>query len=113
MEAGKDFVDLLFSFLLLPTGTTIRLLADAGYRNAINNVYVSAQNLKESVFTDDKRILFKFQPANGLRRSALLLETSSGAEASHRNIYKCNCSVDSLLRTLFIVQSVNEKPARR
>jgi hypothetical protein len=27
MEAGKDFVDLLFSFLMLPTGTVIKLIS--------------------------------------------------------------------------------------
>ncbi len=27
MEAGKDFVDLLFSFLMLPTGAVIRLIS--------------------------------------------------------------------------------------
>jgi hypothetical protein len=27
MEAGKDFVDLLFSFLMLPTGAVIKLIS--------------------------------------------------------------------------------------
>ena len=30
LEAGKDFVDTLFSFLLLPIGIIIRMLSDAG-----------------------------------------------------------------------------------
>lgn len=27
MEAGKDFVDMLFSFLMLPTGAVIKLIS--------------------------------------------------------------------------------------
>jgi hypothetical protein len=30
LEAGKDFVDTLFSFLLLPIGIIIHMLSDAG-----------------------------------------------------------------------------------
>lgn len=30
LEAGKDFVDTLFSFLLLPIGTIIHMLKNAG-----------------------------------------------------------------------------------
>lgn len=30
LEAGKDFVDILFSFLLLPIGVIIHILSNAG-----------------------------------------------------------------------------------
>lgn len=63
-EAGKDFVDLLLSFLLLPTGAIFRLMREQGTASSknvggISNVYDSVHNLNEAYMTTDKSILLK------------------------------------------------------
>ncbi|TYG51557.1 hypothetical protein ES288_D10G267100v1 [Gossypium darwinii] len=46
-EAGKDFVDFLFSIMLLPVGTVIRLIGKQG-TGCIGNIYDSIENLGNS-----------------------------------------------------------------
>ncbi|RWR95480.1 DUF674 domain-containing protein [Cinnamomum micranthum f. kanehirae] len=48
-EAGKDFIDLLFSFLALPLGSVIRLLANKSPVDvSISSLYESVENLSET-----------------------------------------------------------------
>ncbi|RWR95475.1 DUF674 domain-containing protein [Cinnamomum micranthum f. kanehirae] len=48
-EAGKDFIDLLFSFLVLPLGSVIRLLANnSDIDVSISSLYESVENLSET-----------------------------------------------------------------
>lgn len=64
-EAGKDFVDLLFSFLIIPTGAIVKqALVSKGTMNedqtkacCIKNLYDSVQNLSPSLLKEDKGIL--------------------------------------------------------
>eukprot|EP00253_Pinus_taeda_P023528 PITA_23528 len=64
-EAGKDFVDLLFAFLVLPTGAIIRILREHGTASfqknvgSISNVYNSLHKLNATYMTADKSILLK------------------------------------------------------
>lgn len=95
MEAGKEFVDLLFGFLLLPAGTVVRILAGGeGSRcsnlSSIANVYKSAEKLKDCAFARSKKILLEAQPANGFSSGPLSLEGSS-PEHNYR-LYKCGCT---------------------
>eukprot|EP01018_Ginkgo_biloba_P010155 Gb_20221 [translate_table: standard] len=56
-EAGKDLVDLLFSFLLLPTGAVIKLLADNKYPDKVGcltNLYNSVDKLQPRYMSGDK-----------------------------------------------------------
>eukprot|EP01018_Ginkgo_biloba_P010152 Gb_26022 [translate_table: standard] len=56
-EAGKDLVDALFSFLLLPTGAVIKLLADNKYPDTVGcltNLYNSVDNLQPRYMSGDK-----------------------------------------------------------
>src|ERR1044072_1550094 len=58
VEANKDFVDTLFSFLSLPLATIIRLLtppdgeqlSESPFSSSINNLYESVQNLTPKKF---------------------------------------------------------------
>jgi len=64
-EAGKDFVDLLFSFLMIPTGAIAKqALVSKGTKEedqtktcCIKNLYDSVQNLSPSLLKADKEIL--------------------------------------------------------
>ncbi|KAJ8620822.1 hypothetical protein MRB53_029351 [Persea americana] len=48
-EAGKDFIDLLFSFLALPLGSVVRLLTNKSRIDvSISSVYESVENLIET-----------------------------------------------------------------
>ncbi|XXG80999.1 hypothetical protein AAC387_Pa09g1735 [Persea americana] len=48
-EAGKDFIDLLLSFLALPLGSVIRLLANKSHIDvSISSLYESVENLSET-----------------------------------------------------------------
>lgn len=42
-EAGKDFVDFLFTLLSLPVGTVIRLLAKHGMVGSLGKLYESVE----------------------------------------------------------------------
>lgn len=44
-EAGKDFVDFLFTLLSLPIATVIRLLSKDGMVGSFGKVYESVENL--------------------------------------------------------------------
>jgi hypothetical protein len=63
-EAGKDFVDLLFGFLLLPTGGVIRLLREHGSTSSksvasISNLYKSVDKLNATYMTTEKTFWLK------------------------------------------------------
>ncbi|CAM6020951.1 unnamed protein product [Sphagnum balticum] len=92
MEAGKDFVDLLFSFLMLPTGTVIKLISeglDEWPVGAISNIFRSIDKLNASVMNVScKDILLSPQPASGHFASSLL--RIQGVTSCERAYYKCN-----------------------
>lgn len=102
MEAGKDFVDLLLSFLLLPVGTILNRLGELSDSalGGIANVAGSVAKLQTSFLNVDRSELLQPKVTSGshkrISRSAPLLELSSepdtvftpdteGAEA----LYKC------------------------
>jgi hypothetical protein len=89
-EAGKDFVDLLLAFLLLPTGAIIRLLQEHGTASSksvgsISNVYDSVRKMNAAYMITDKSILLEplqeSSPFNGLP----LLQNST----TPREYYSC------------------------
>lgn len=47
-EAGKDFVDFLFTLLSLPVGTVIRLLSKDGMVGCLGKLYESVENLNDT-----------------------------------------------------------------
>jgi len=61
-EAGKDFVDLLFSFLTLPTGSVIKLLSASGRPKkvaCITSLYNSVEKLQTVFMKADKSHLLE------------------------------------------------------
>ncbi|KAH9305746.1 hypothetical protein KI387_010150, partial [Taxus chinensis] len=56
-EAGKDFVDLLFSFLTLPIGSVMKLLSESDFSKklaSVTNLYDSMGSLPSQFMTADK-----------------------------------------------------------
>jgi hypothetical protein len=49
-ESGKDFVDVLFSFLTLPLGTIVRLLGKDSSLGCFDELYKSVERLDASHF---------------------------------------------------------------
>ncbi|KAG0600352.1 hypothetical protein M758_11G026900 [Ceratodon purpureus] len=87
LEAGKDFVDTLFSFLLLPIGTIIHMLSNGGGQvealdRGISSIFDSVEKLDCSFLHVDKKSLMQPRPAvAGTRVSTGLLQ---GLEAAER-----------------------------
>ncbi|KAG0600348.1 hypothetical protein M758_11G026500 [Ceratodon purpureus] len=68
LEAGKDFVDTLFSFLVLPIGTIIHMLSNAGgqvkvLNRGISSIFDSVEKLDCSFLHVDKKSLMQPRPA--------------------------------------------------
>ncbi|CAM6059518.1 unnamed protein product [Sphagnum tenellum] len=93
MEAGRGFVDVLFSFLMLPTGAFIKLMSeglDEWLAGAVSNVFKSVENLSSSLLNDGcKDILLSPRPASGYCASSLL--GVQGVESCAIRYYTCSC----------------------
>ncbi|MBA0813751.1 hypothetical protein Gohar_027575, partial [Gossypium harknessii] len=88
-EAGKDFVDFLFSIMLLPVGTVIRLIGKQG-TGCIGNIYDSIENLGNSYMLSEKitDILLKTQAFNyGVYKPGLW---SSLSPSIYTKFYRCS-----------------------
>ncbi|KAG0556129.1 hypothetical protein KC19_11G028500 [Ceratodon purpureus] len=87
LEAGKDFVDTLFSFLVLPIGTIIHMLSNAGgqvkvLNRGISSIFDSVEKLDCSFLHVEKKSLMQPRPAvAGTCVSTGLLQ---GLEAAER-----------------------------
>ncbi|KAG0556132.1 hypothetical protein KC19_11G028600 [Ceratodon purpureus] len=87
LEAGKDFVDTLFSFLLLPIGTIIHMLSNGGCQvkaldHGISSIFDSVEKLDCSFLHVEKKSLMQPRPAvAGTCVSTGLLQ---GLEAAER-----------------------------
>ncbi|XXG81002.1 hypothetical protein AAC387_Pa09g1736 [Persea americana] len=102
-EAGKDFIDLLFSFLALPLGSVVRLLTNKSRIDvSISSLYESVENLSETYIRsglDKISLLGLVTPSlsSCSRRSQpspLLLysDTDAKTEATTKWYYTCdNC----------------------
>ncbi|KAJ0678319.1 hypothetical protein HanOQP8_Chr12g0446581 [Helianthus annuus] len=60
-EAGKDFIDFLFSLLVLPMGTVIRLLGDRDIVGGLAKLYKSVSDLNNDYIqpNQNKDVLLK------------------------------------------------------
>ncbi|KAL5569734.1 hypothetical protein UlMin_026309 [Ulmus minor] len=87
-EAGKDFIDFLFTLLSLPVGTLIRLLSTNGMVGSLGKMYSSFENLSDTYIQPNfnKDTLLKPSSPLGSPMTLLSLEndTSSG-----RKLYVC------------------------
>ncbi|KAB2596071.1 hypothetical protein D8674_040127 [Pyrus ussuriensis x Pyrus communis] len=84
-EAGKDFVDFLFTLLLLPLGTVIKLLAKHGMVGSLGKLYESVETLTYHYSNMFISCILTPKPAIG---GANVLHLLAGDEAT-RKVYMC------------------------
>ncbi|KAG0611736.1 hypothetical protein M758_7G161400 [Ceratodon purpureus] len=101
LEAGKDFVDALVGFLLLPIGTINLMLASAGVAakglGGISSLFASMKQLDSSLLHVDKAYLMQPRPAvTDTCNSIALVQVLNAAKLKSLDLllpgkyYRCN-----------------------
>jgi hypothetical protein len=87
-ESGKEFVDVLLSFLTLPLGTIVRLLGKESSLGCFDELYKSVESLDLSHFQPRacKNMLLHPLCAAGVHNEHLLVRID---ETTHRNVRVC------------------------
>ncbi|KAI0516446.1 hypothetical protein KFK09_009121 [Dendrobium nobile] len=101
-EAGKDFVDFLFSLLTLPLGSVIKLLSPATMIGSLGKLYQSVENLNEIYLAANKYKASLLQPkASTYVNNHLLLGTeTSNVELKYYLCTYCNRKVATVRNTV-------------
>ncbi|PNX54470.1 DUF674 family protein [Trifolium pratense] len=94
-EAGKEFVDALFSFLTLPLGTIARLMAEESNIEAAR--FGSLSSLYQSVKDLDERYLFS-------QTSKEILLKPSNSMIAYFQKMKLNIDDTELLQSYFVCE---------
>ncbi|KAJ0866554.1 hypothetical protein HanRHA438_Chr12g0553141 [Helianthus annuus] len=89
-EAGKDFIDFLFSLLVLPMGTVIRLLGDRDIVGGLAKLYKSVSDLNNDYIqpNQNKDVLLKPKSSAPFSSPKLPLLPSE-AFSSSTTLYQC------------------------
>ncbi|XP_058181398.1 uncharacterized protein LOC131299843 [Rhododendron vialii] len=94
-EAGKDFIDFLFTLLSLPIGTVVRLLTAKSLVGSLGNLYDSVDNLSDTYMQPNqkKEVLLKPKVAVRSTKASLLLTDDDAPEPAVNKAYKqcANC----------------------
>ncbi|GMI80677.1 hypothetical protein like AT5G43240 [Hibiscus trionum] len=108
-EAGKDFVDFIFSIMSLPVGTVIRLLGKQGTAGCIRNIYESIENLGSSYMLSkaNKDILLKAQALNYAAYEPLLLPSIQ--PPAYTDLYRCSSSGGNVNCRMYIANNPNSR----
>ncbi|GFY83628.1 hypothetical protein Acr_03g0004020 [Actinidia rufa] len=87
-EAGKDFVDFLFSLLHLPVGTVIRLLIKDSMVGSLGDLYESIENLSETYWQPNQNKESLLKPKTPPCASVVPMLLPSEASTAKR-FYTC------------------------
>ncbi|KAK9913414.1 hypothetical protein M0R45_037232 [Rubus argutus] len=112
-EAGKDFVDFLFTLLSLPVGTVIRLLSKAGMVGSFGKLYESVENLSDTYMQPnlDKDVLLKPKASVD---GPNILGLPNNVESPARNaFYMCSQDCSSSYSFSASHRYVTENPGER
>lgn len=87
-ESGKEFVDVLLSFLTLPLGTIVRLLGKESSLGCFDELYKSVESLDASHFQTKacKNMLLRPLSAAGNLYKDLVVRID---DTNHRNVWVC------------------------
>ncbi|KAG5533324.1 hypothetical protein RHGRI_027499 [Rhododendron griersonianum] len=90
-EAGKDFVDFLFTLLSLPVGTVVHLLNANRMVGCLGNLYESVENLSDTYMqpNQSKEVLLKPKAAVCSTEASLLLTGDDAPAPAVKKVYKC------------------------
>jgi len=88
-ESGKEFVDVLLSFLTLPLGTIVRLLGKESSLGCFDELYKSMESLDASHFQTKacRNMLLRPLSAAGIVHEDLVVRID---DASHRDVWLCS-----------------------
>ncbi|KAJ3688370.1 hypothetical protein LUZ61_017534 [Rhynchospora tenuis] len=97
-EAGKEFVDFIFSLLALPIGSVIKLLSSASMQGSIGNLYQSVKNIDSNYLLPNKEKSSLLEPKICLSGSPSNLLLEGDNNSLQPKIYVCQggCSTASL-----------------
>nr|XP_043617688.1 uncharacterized protein LOC122589457 [Erigeron canadensis] len=93
-EAGKDFIDFLFSILTLPIGTVINILNSKGMVGCLGNLYQSVSDLSNDYMQPNQQKDVVLKPKSSLSSHQVPLlqldDTSSSPPTTETKLfYKC------------------------
>ncbi|KAJ4809929.1 hypothetical protein LUZ62_022495 [Rhynchospora pubera] len=92
-EAGKDFVDFIFSLLSLPLGAVTKLLTKDSMVGSIGEIYDSLSKLDENYILSDKKVSSLLNPRLASTSSPnvnFLLPPATDEHSKRRTIYMCS-----------------------
>ncbi|EFJ26122.1 hypothetical protein SELMODRAFT_413214 [Selaginella moellendorffii] len=94
LEAKKDFVDLLMSFLVLPVGSVIKLLrtVDSGMETGAMRLFESIEKMDQSSMEVSKSVLTNPAPDASAFRGGKMLAIENPQSTTSPVYYKCGCS---------------------
>ncbi|PRQ59058.1 hypothetical protein RchiOBHm_Chr1g0365991 [Rosa chinensis] len=108
-EAGKNFVDFLFTLLSLPIGTVIRLLSKGGMVGSFGKLYESIENLDYTYIqpTLNKDILLK--PKAPVDGPNILKLTNNVESSARKELYLCSYPNNYSKSHPYVTENPNEK----
>ncbi|KAL6128291.1 hypothetical protein ACLB2K_071646 [Fragaria x ananassa] len=108
-EAGKDFVDFLFTLLSLPVGTVIRLLSKGGMVGSFGKLYGSVENIDYTYIqpTVNKDVLLK--PKAPVAGPNILRLVNNVEPSARKDLYLCSCSNNYSKAHPYVTENPNEK----
>ncbi|KAK7339806.1 hypothetical protein VNO77_20491 [Canavalia gladiata] len=95
VEAGKDFVDALLSFLTLPLGTVVRLVGKESNTpkisvGGLSSLYESVANIEEKYFWADTCVEMLLQPRNPMENYCQSLKLNID-DTERTKYFVCGC----------------------
>ncbi|XP_062001027.1 uncharacterized protein LOC133718218 [Rosa rugosa] len=108
-EAGKDFVDFLFTLLSLPVGTVIRLLSKGGMVGSFGKLYESVENLDDAYMQPELNKDILLQP-KALVDEPNILKLANNVESSAPNkvLYSCGAIIYGDQAHPYVTENPNE-----
>ncbi|XP_020102538.1 uncharacterized protein LOC109720072 [Ananas comosus] len=100
-EAGKDVVDFLFSLLVLPVGTIIKLITKESMVGSVANIRQSLESLDSTYLLSGRAKVDLLNPKVSVpslsENGTLLLPTcaSSSSMGMNKRYYRCSCNYNS------------------
>ncbi|CAN1269403.1 hypothetical protein LINPERPRIM_LOCUS13569 [Linum perenne] len=92
-EAGKEFVDFLFTLLSLPLGTVIKLLSKNKMVGCLGNLYQSIEDLSDNFIqpsSNKNAVLNPKVQSSTTDINPLLIGCDSNAKSAARKVYLCS-----------------------
>ncbi|KAI0489220.1 hypothetical protein KFK09_029062 [Dendrobium nobile] len=107
-ETGSDFIDVLFSFLTLPSGSIVQLLGKQSGLGSLDNLYKSVEQLDDKHLQTEacKEMLLK--PRSAAAKICEDLKIKNIHEANPRTSYICNedtCSTKSTCYCSYVIKT--------